>query len=141
MSAPLDYRCIATLLEYIDGNAQTLPSGVVIEFQRAAPAEPQPAQERYVLVRSPRPGRVKAIVSGGAVREAEAIGEILCGRQRVAIVAPFTGHVSKWLQQEGQFVEFDQALVVLKPQPQRTSRAVNDINSFPSGPKGEGRAE
>jgi biotin carboxyl carrier protein len=118
----MDFRDIATVLEYLDGKTQTLPSGVTVDVRRDTPApsaqsRSAPPKPEGVLVRAPCPGRVVPASGPGVVREGETIGEIQCGRRRVAIIAPITGHVGQWFFESGQFVEFDQALVVLKRSP------------------------
>ncbi len=77
----MEFRDIATVLEYLDGKTQTLPSGVTVDVRRDTPApsaqsRSAPPKPEGVLVRAPCPGRVVPAGGPGAVREGETIGEI-----------------------------------------------------------------
>lgn len=141
----LDFREIATVLEYLDGKTQALPHGVSVDFQHetSAPmAEPQPPAQKPgpVLVRAPCPGRVQITSAAQVVREGETIAEVLCGRRRVPVLAPAAGTLGVPLFQSGQFVEFDQVLAILNNsvKPETTSADPKNVNTSPAH-AGEGR--
>ena len=140
----LDFREIATVLEYLDGKTQTLPHGVSVDFQHETPpiAESQPPAQKAgpVLVRAPCPGRVQMQSAAQIVREGETIAEVLCGRRRVPVLAPAAGTLGVPLFQSGQFVEFDQVLAILNTsvKPETTSADPKNVNTSPAH-AGEGR--
>lgn len=122
MSTAIDFPSVTAILDYLDDKALAPPSDVTVELERDAPAKPArpgapTASPKRALVRAPCPGRVMTSLAVGPVREGDAIAKIECGRQIVVVAAPFSGDVTQWLSEGGQFVEFNQALAVLSDSP------------------------